>query len=398
MRGKRANVQPGELAIARPVSRRKRGTWGGLWRRPVLLIWCLFLLLSPLYVFGVGLPQPGDMLLFLLAPLAVFDWDRRFDKTTARTIKALVWFTLWVTLVNYTWAVVLWKWTNRKDFIIHPLYYLFNLLVFVSAMMIAHRDRRLFLRATVYVAFLTIFVQVVASFFYRTDLYRGELFFDSPNQLGYYALLCACLFAMTQKPLGIPRLWSGIGVTCCAYLGVLSASRASLAGILVLLFVLVFSNPRTIIIGSLVALALISLGGPLSNALDAAEARTTHERDPKTTFAEERGYDRIWEHPEYLGLGAGEGDYARFAKPGEHPREMHSSFGSIAFSYGLVGVALFALFFWRVVKGAPLRSTLMMVPALLYTVAHQGLRFPMFWVVLAVFAVMKQIGPPERKK
>jgi hypothetical protein len=337
-------------------------------------------------------------LLFVLAPLAIIDWDRRLDRSSSSAIRALLWFTLWVALVNYGYAFVLWRWTRLKDFIIHPLYYLFNALVFVSALLIARRDRRLFLSASVAIAFTTIGIQVIASFFYRTELYRGELFFDSPNQLGYYALLCACVFALTQKPLGVPRLWSGVGITFCAYLAVLSASRASLAGILVLLLMLAFSNPRTIIIGSLVALALTSLGGPLSNAIDAAQTRATHERDPRVTFAEERGYDRIWEHPEYLTIGAGEGAYERFAHANENARELHSSFGSVVFGYGIVGLVLFGTFFWRVIRGSSLRSKLMIIPALMYTVAHQGLRFTMFWVVLAVFLVLKQQAPPERRR
>ena len=355
----------------------------------------LFLLLIPIYVLPVGLPQPADLLVVVLAPIALIRWDRRLDIATATTIKALIWFTLWVALVDYGWAFILWKWTNRRDFIVHPLYYLFNLALFVSAILIARRDRRLFLRATTRIAFITIIVQVAASFVYRTKLYRGELFFDSPNQLGYYALLCACLFAVTQRPLGTSRLWSAVGVSGCAYLAVLSASRASLAGIVLLFFVLVFSSPRMIIACSLIAVALSSLGGPLSHAIDASEDRITHDRFRKLSFAEERGYDRLWNYPQYLVLGAGEGDYKRFVKEGDSGRELHSSFGSVLFGYGIVGMTLFGIFVVRVVRGASLRSTLMLVPALVYTIAHQGLRFTMFWVALAVFVVLKQL-PPEK--
>jgi hypothetical protein len=282
---------------------------------------------------------------------------------------------------------------NRpKDFIIHPLYYLFNLAVFFSALAIARRDRMRFLRITVDVVYLTIFVQLGASFFYRTDMYRGSVFFNSPNQLGYYALLSACLFAMTQRMLGTHRLKAAIGVSGCAYLAVLSASRASVAGIAVLLFVLLFSNPRTIILASLAALALVTAGGPIAKAIDTAQTRATTVRNPQISFAEERGYDRIYQHPEYLLTGAGEGAYERFThSEREAGREVHSSFGSILFGYGLIGVSIFAVFFWRVVRGAPLRTSLMLVPALVYTVAHQGLRFTMFWVVVAAFVVMKQI-------
>jgi hypothetical protein len=383
-----------ELAASRLVPPRQHGVIRQIVRRPTLVVWALFVLASPFYVVRSGLPQPGDLLVLVLAPLAIAEWDRRIDRPTSRAIRLLVWFTAWVAIVNYGWAFVLWKWTEYRDFLIHPLFYLFNLAVFVSAILIARRDRLLFLRITFVLAFATVVVQIVASFTLRSVMDRGQLFFNNPNQLGYYALLCGCLFAMTQRRLQISRLWSGIGVAGCAYLAALSASRASLAGILVLLMVLVFSNPRTIVIGSLVAVAFISVGGPLSTAIDEAELRATTERHPKMTFAEERGYNRLWEYPEYLVLGAGEGDLARFTPEGERPRELHSSFGATLFGYGIVGIALFVAFFVRVLRGAALRESLMIVPALVYTVAHQGLRFTMFWVVLAVLVVMKQ-APPE---
>ena len=47
---------------------------------------------------------------------------------------------------------------------------------------------------------------------------------------------------------------------------------------------------------------------------------------------EARNYNRIWENPEYLILGAGESGLGRF---GNDTNEIYSTFGSILFSYGL---------------------------------------------------------------
>lgn len=366
--------------------------WNGVLRQPALLVWCAFLFFIPLYVMPSGLPQPSDALVFLLVPFALASWDGRFDRGTAQTLKALLWFTLWVFVVDYAWALILWKWTRLKDFLIHPFYVIFNACVFFSALAVARRDPRTFLRASVEIVYASIFVQFAASFFYGTGLYRGQLFFNSPNQLGYYALLAACMFAMTQRPLGISRLRAGIAITCCAYLAVLSASRASAVGIAVLLFLQVLSNPRTIIIASLASVGLLTLGGPISETIDRAKERTESAQARNANFAEERGYDRIWRNPEYLLVGAGEGDYQRFADPGAAPRELHSSFGTILFCYGIIGLGLFSAFFARVARGVSLRRTAMLVPVLLYAVAHQGLRFTMFWVVLACFVALKRIS------
>jgi hypothetical protein len=370
-----------------------RRTWLSHWRAvahdPALLVWCLFVLLSPIYVFKSGLPQPGDLLVFLLVPLALARWDGKLDRQSARMIKPLLWFTLWVCVVNYGWAAVLWKWTSRKDFVTHPFFYAFNVAVFLSALVIARRDRDRFVRITVDVVYLTIIVTVIASVFMR-GVYRTQVFFNSPNQLGYYALLAACLFALAQRPLQLARLKASIGVAACAYLALLSGSRASLAGILMLLVVLLFSNPKIIIAGVIAAAGIVTLGGPIANVIEFNEKRALEDRYPHTSFAEERGYDRIWRNPEYLITGAGEGAYERFVfRAGESRRELHSSFGSVVFGYGIIGVSLFMVFFVRAIRGAPLRMILMLLPTLIYTVAHHGLRFTTFWVVLAAYIILK---------
>lgn len=368
-----------------------------LLRNPALVTWCLFVLLTPIYVFKSGLPQPGDVFLFLLAPLSLARWDGRLDRHTSRMVRALLWFTVWVCVVNYGWALVLWHWNSPKDYLIFPIFYLFNVAVFFSAVVLARPNPERFLRITVDVVVLTIAYQVVASFFYRTDLYRGQVFFNSPNQLGYYALLSACLIAMAQRRLALSRFKAGFAVTGCAYLAVLSASRASVAGILILLAVMLFSNPRTIILASIVGIALLSLGGPISDAISTAEKRALEDRDPKTSFVEERGYDRIWNNPEYLVLGAGEGDVVRFERPGETARELHSSFAGLWFAYGFVGLGLFGTFAFRVLRRSTLRDAVMLVPVVAYTVAHNGLRATMFWVVIAAFVVLQQVPNPVEK-
>ena len=357
-------------------------------RRPALAVWALFVLMIPFYIAPSGLPQPGDALVFVLLPIAWFSRDRRLDRSTRPVVRALLWFTLWVAVVNYGWALVLWKFDRLKDFLIHPFFYLFNALLFFSGLVIAKRDRIAFVRVTVVVTYISIAVQFVVSFVYRTEMYRDNGLFNSPDQLGYFALLAACLFALTQRPLAIPKWITGLGIMCCAYLSILSASRAALAGIAILLFIQLFSNPRTILLASVAALAVTFLGGPLSTALENAQERM-QTLSRHGSFSEERGYDRIWNNPEYLLTGAGEGEYDRFVKPGEHGRELHSSFGSVLFAYGILGAVLFFIFMARVFSRTTWRDKAILVAGLSFALAHQGLRFTMFWVVLVVFVALK---------
>lgn len=358
-------------------------------RNPVLVVWAMYLMSIPFYVGESGLPQPGNALLFILLPLAMKGWNGRLPADLVRTLKPLLWFTLWVCAVNFTWALIHWKWEIR-EYLLHPVYYIFNVMMMFTALLLYQRHGTAFLRVTAYAVIGIVLFLVVASVFRRGDLSRGALFFNNPNQLGYYSLLAACLIALTQRATQIKLVTASLAVTGCAYLSVLSASRAATAGIGILFVLLVFSNPRLIVAGVLVAVALLAVGGPIANSMDyTQQRRALLDRDPESNFLEERNYDRLWEHKEHLLLGAGEGDYGRFSTLEREGLEIHSSAATVLFSYGIVGTLLFLLFALRVVKRAELRATVILVPTFAYTIAHQGLRFTMLWVLLAIFVACK---------
>ena len=92
---------------------------------------------------------------------------------------------------------------------------------------------------------------------------------------------------------------------------------------------------------------------------------------------------RLWQ----LQVMRGEGYYERFRGLATGAHEIHSSLASIVFCYGIVGALLFFTFAFSVLRGASLRDTLTLVPAIAYGLSHQGLRFTLFWVLLAIFAI-----------
>lgn len=354
---------------------------------PVLWAWAAFVASMPFYFGPSGLPQPGNALIFLVLPMAVTGWSGRLDPAFTRTFRALVWFTAWVVIVNVAWVLITGQF-GLRDYAIFPVYYLFNAAVVFCAFVLCRRFGDLFVRVTTYTVLAAVVFQVAASFSFGASI-RTTLFFNNPNQLGYWALLAACLIALTQRRIQLSAVAASIGVVGCAYLAILSASRSALAGIAMLLLLIVFSSPRVILVGALAALALVNVGGPLAGAIDVAEQRALKDRDSRTTFAEERGYDRLWEHPEHLVFGAGEGDLGRFSEAGEPTHEIHSSGATILFSYGIIGSVLFLAFLLRLLQRVPLRVLLMLVPTLFYSLAHQGLRFTMLWVMLATLVALK---------
>ena len=355
-------------------------------RIPVLVIWAAFVLSIPFYLGDSGVPQPGNILIFLLVPMTLLRWNGRLGRSLKIPLLILVAFTAWVCLVDYGWAFVTDNW-RLSDYAIYPTYYVYNLLVFLVVLVLFERFGDKFLKLTLDALTLTVAIQVVGSLFRSGNDIRGAIFFNNPNQLGYYSLLVACLLAVCQ-----PRLHFGITRTSatllgCAYLAFISASRAAVGGIAILFVLMTFTNRKVLFASLAVIFATALFGGPIGHLLDATEKRIEYRK--KEDLLESRGYDRLWRFKEYLFIGAGEGDFDRFGDPRSEAKEIHSSAATVLFSYGMIGAALFLAFTLRVVWGASLRDMLYVVPILGYTITHQGLRFTMLWVLLAAFLVIK---------
>jgi hypothetical protein len=244
---------------------------------------------------------------------------------------------------------------------------------------------------TVFAVTILVFVQVLSSVVIGAGSARGSVFFNNPNQLGYYALLAATLIALAHRRLQLRLATSSLALVCCGCLALISASRAAAGGIAVLLVLMLFSNPKILVAACLAGAAVVSGIGPVADAIEASQDRVLNRSSRSdASFFQERGYDRIWRNQQYLLLGAGEGGLSRFDDTAYVKNmEIHSSAGTILFSYGIVGALLFLVFTWRLIRGARARLVITLLPPLLYTGAHQGLRFTMLWVVLAVFVALK---------
>jgi hypothetical protein len=366
-----------------------------LLRDPRLLVWALFVFLIPFYVFSSGLPQPGDLLLVPLALLALRAWNGRLDRSARRPLSTLLVFTLWVILVDWGWAVFEGNFGlfGPNTFLLFPVYYIYNTLVFLIVCVLYQRYGARFLWLTLNVVFVTVLVQAAASLLlHREHAFRGAGFFNNPNQLGFFALVSASILALGKRGLGFGSIKTAIGLATCSYLALLSASRAAVIGSAILFALTVVANPRRIVVVGLVVAGLAAIGGPLSDALDETQQRLTANRYPQFSFFEERGYDRILANKQYWFLGAGEGGTGRFVDTTLiGATEIHSSLGTIFFCYGIVGIAVFLAFLLRVVEGASLRSMFMLIPALSYTIAHQGLRSTPVWILFGVFVCIKQL-------
>jgi hypothetical protein len=304
----------------------------------------------------------------------------------------LLLFMFYVFLVNVVWSFALFTFSaNAKDgFLMAPTFYVFNGLMFFTFLLMFQRYGEFLLWLTVRLVLLSVLLQVLFSFALRATGARSTVMFNNPNQLGYYALLSACIILLGQKRLKLSTLQVTAGLAACSYLTLLSASKAALASVGALAITLMISKLRTIVVVAIVFAVLIFTDNPFSAAIDKAQHRI--ENDQSYGLLEERGYDRIAAFPEYTVLGAGEGAYRRFKEVsmiGSH--ELHSSMATLFFCYGIVGVVLFSRFMWGAMTRSGLRAWVIVGAGFAYGMTHQGLRFRLLWTLLGMVCALREL-------
>jgi hypothetical protein len=358
-----------------------------------LALFLIFQVASSFYVFGQGLPQPADMLMaFLIVILATgFIVNPPLHKDMM-FFGAL--FLGHVAVVNLFW----YSQYQNNSFWRSPLYYMydFGAMMVVLSLIRAFRERfEIACQISIAVA---IVVELIALFLLPSSSIRSIGTFNNPNQLGYWALLLGCCWLVLKRD---QRLTTADFLVLCGagYMTAASLSKGAMLSFVLLLLMgvafqrltrpakllflgLAFVGTSTVLLNTSAVHRFMSVG---------IVERVTDRLDSIGTQGDDslggRGYDRIWRHPEHLVFGAGEGAGWRFGgpiNPHHYQREMHSTLGTVLFSYGIIGFTLFFLFLIAVFRHAPLAHVLYSLPIWTYGMTHQGLRDTMMWVVFGM--------------
>jgi hypothetical protein len=343
-------------------------------------LWGVVILSLSFSLYGPGNPQPGDFMLVGLLCVPILFVRFKMPAAIRRPVLALAGFVFYVFACNFAWATA----TSEFDFFKASAFYAFNFSVFLGYLVMLGERGDDWLRWTLYGFAATLVMLALLSFpfAHRMESGRLELFFVNPNQLAYHVLLCATIVVMLAPRYNVPRVVLYGLLLCAFYIELRTYSRAGVLGIALLGVLQVVQRP------TLVTLLMLPLFGlALYHDLQALDTNMWQNRvemvQESTTedYLTDRGMDRIVAHPEYLFFGAGEGFFLRF-----HPKklEIHSSAANMLFSYGVAGTMLFLIFLRWLMPAAGTRVTLLMVPALSYSLFHQGMRARPFWLSLAV--------------
>jgi hypothetical protein len=386
-----------------------------------LALWALFLLAVPFYFMGKepvanagavnkmlkgtmqpkvegGVPQVADYVMMALMALMVGGFGLPLLPSHLPVARAFGAFVCYAAVVNLVWTMV----TGDLRILKNTLFYVYNYLLLLTLLALYARLGEKFLRVTVHATAASVFLQVILSpVAPDTSSFRNALFFNNPIQLAYYAVLAATLFYFGSK-----RFPMKVAYQVCFYLAVvflllLSLTKAALLAGAVLLVLAMLQRPAALTAmagaGALFLVGTFLAKDAPPQLIANLEQRFTKQGSDETWAT--RGWDRIDNHPEQLFLGAGEGYYERFDSVINYT-ELHSSYGTLLFCYGVLGTAPFACGLYLICRRADLMLLAGLLPTLLFGVFHHGLRFTLFWVVLGLLCCLTRgpspVGPPSR--
>jgi len=367
----------------------------------IILCFCLFLILCPFYFFSSGQPQIADFILLIAMPAFFFQRKHKVifkDKT----IKYLKYFISIVIFVNLTHSAIS-VFTDIKtatDFILSMSYYIYNAFVFVIALLILKNSTLKQVNIFYYTIIISLLIQtllgalgITKGGFDETTMARSIIFFNNPNQLGYYVLLIYTLFVLISFYAKKSNLVVLLFVTLmCFYLSLLGGSRASMGGIFLLMFISIFLQAKfsltkilqvAFLLVILIALFIEMNPKFIENKRYIYEMRQDRDRNRYISEFEVRGYDRIIKYPEYIFFGAGEGQDSRFTIA-YHQGELHSGIGVLLFCYGIFGLFFFMLFIKKITQDKKMLGFLILLPIGIYNLTHQGLRQSLLWITFAL--------------
>jgi hypothetical protein len=350
----------------------------------------LYLVVNLFYIMPPGLPQPADALLVLIMMFGLLIWRHIPPIPSLYLVLAL--FCLWIYIVNMVWFGIFGDW----EFLLSSSYYTYNAIVLVFVIVAGYRDWPRLCAAIRWACVAALFAQLIYLVLVPESTTRGGLravgSFHNPNQLAYWALLDMVLLVIAKdgKPLG----WVDLAALAAgSYAVLISLSKGGMAaGIVLLALILAFQRVRIvpalavpIVACGALSVSVLASGNALEqignpDIMQKLERRINVEQADDNIMS--RGYGVILENPQHWAVGAGEGLFnPRFApKPGE----IHSSLGNIFFSYGIVGLSLFLCILWFAFARAPLATKAYLVPILMYSGVHMGLRSSEFWIFLAL--------------
>ncbi len=363
-------------------------------------------LLEPIYLLPNGVPQISDI--FFVAFIAASLLASERGQISPLFTLLLYVFGFWVFSVTAFWAMFL----SMPLGMLHALYIIYNgIICWRVAVHTAASDK--LLKAIAVGSLVSLCIQallVVTS----SDAYRATGTANNPNQFGYWALNAVAVSFLADRYWPAFRKWAILAAIAAATVLLHSISRAAGAAFAMMLAILALQSRKS----RALAVALGILAAPLiiltpsqistitsqisiitgSELFDRWQKRISHSGEGLSVSESltYRAYDRIFNYPEYLAFGASALAPGRFGSYGKvYGKEIHSTFGNLIFSYGIIGLTLFLSMLAVVIYGN-LHNAVFLLPAIVYGFTHNGIRSTLLWILIGLLVGLSGRLRPSR--
>ena len=372
----------------------------------ISLLWFAFFVLSPFYFFPSGMPQPADYLIPLIFVIILLGGKLGIYQGLGPILKATTRFFAVLLAVALCWTLLE---LARKDlgfekaftaYMKPVLFYTFNAIAVFCFCRLISINPKYAVVSTMCGSLMTLIIQfglIVVEFGFRKIPVRVVGNFNNPNQMCYFAILngviaiAICGYFLNKgarrrtNPSGfltsIAAIAPFIVIPIVLYLSYASGSRSGLVAAILMAGLAFLKSARSLIFLVIASLLIGVLFADQTG--DLVQQRMGRRKDQSLSLNALGRYHRIFENPEYCVFGAAEGNKARFNRKGGH--EVHSTVGTILFSYGIPALVLYCLIYFELYREGGWWFLMMATPPLVYGLSHNGLRQTELWLVPVVF-------------
>ncbi len=309
--------------------------------------------------------------------------------------------TIIVNLIHYSYFPV-------PRFLFSSTYYVYNFMAFIFFSYMFRNYPKEMMRAAYIGLAAVIILQIPHIHLFPDQTWRQTGTFNNPNQLAYWSLLSLIVLVLFRHNNRF-NLMDFFLFFVLLYLQTQAISKAGMITFALAVLCLPFV-PQMSKMGRIFILLTLCAGvvygvfnydkilaipdKVVEVERVVARLETIGEDEDDNPLV--RGYGRLYEFPEYVLLGAGEGAYERFNPV--HPNEIHSGLATIVFSYGIAGTAFFAFFLLSILNRQPWYYVFLFGCVFLYSLPHQNIRFTHFWVYLGILDATRHYAKAKRPK
>lgn len=363
-------------------------------KKIVNLLYFFSFISLPLYVFPSGSLQISHILLILSSTAYLVLVKFKFKFISA----FLIFYFLFVFFRELSVFFVV----KNIDGLLNIMYLMFNIIVFIIIKKLFCQtwfSNKFFKNAVILAAIVAIVGIFIFGFKINIDSDGGRAVgtFNNPNQLGYFSVCIISISSLLFFRKKISGLEFFILANLCLFMAVVSLSKAAMLSIAIPLILIIFAlihryqsgyNKKfSIIIFILLFFVLIASLISNSSVLEqyAFYNRLVNIGYDKDDSLTARGYNILFEANNFeLFFGYG---VARTKELIGY--EVHSTFGSVIINYGIIGFIFFMGFIIKWVKKIFINYGLLglcmvVFPSMMYGLTHNGIRFTIFWILLAL--------------